>query len=54
MRVMCGFKTDYKIETLMDNFEEMVTEIRRVDLAKNLEYAVCLQFMDRLEKWKNK
>ena len=36
MRVMCGFKTDYKIETLMDNFEEMVTEIRRVDLAKNL------------------
>ena len=34
----------------MDRFEYMVTEVKRVDLVTHLEYALLLQFTDRLEK----
>ena len=50
IRTICGFRTDEKVETLMDNFEKMMTEIRKLDLVRHLEYAVTLQFLDRVEK----
>ena len=45
-----GFRTEVNDEVLMDRFDEMVTEVRRVDLVNNLEYALALQFVDRMEK----
>ena len=34
----------------MDRFEGIVTDLRRVDLVTNLENALLLQLVDRLEK----
>ena len=34
----------------MDRFQHMVTEVRKIDLVNTLEYALSLQFVDRLEK----
>ena len=50
MKNISGFKTDEKVEVLMDRFEDMVTEVDRIELATNLKYALSLQFVDRLEK----
>ena len=48
MKYVSGFKTDEKVEILMDIFEDMVTEVRRRDLVTSLEYALLLQLVDRL------
>ena len=45
-----GFRTNDKIYVKIDKFEEMVIEIENVRLAENIEYAVSLQFLERLEK----
>ena len=50
MKDISGFKTDENIETLIDKFEERVTETEKMDLATNIKYALSLQFVDRLEK----
>ena len=50
MKNISGFKTDEKVEVLMDRFEDMVTEVDRIELGTNLKYALSLQFVDRLEK----
>ena len=50
MKNISGFKTDEKVEVLMDRFEDMVMEVDRIELATNLKYALSLQFVDRLEK----
>ena len=42
MKNVSGFKTEEKVEVLMNKFEEMVTKVRRVDLGTNLEYALSL------------
>ena len=38
------------IEKLMDNFEEIVTDTGKVNLAGSLQYALSLQFMECLKK----
>ena len=50
MRKINNFKTDEKVDVLIDKFEEMVTETDRLRLAENLKYALRLQFIERLEK----
>ena len=50
MKNISGFRTEEKVEVLIDIYEDMVTGVRRVDLVNNLEYALSLQFVDRLEK----
>merc|ERR1712120_33444 len=50
MKQIVDFKVDGEIESIKDRFERMMTEANKVDLAANLEYALTLQFMDRLEK----
>lgn len=44
------FKADESIKKLIDKFEEMVNDTDKMNLATNLEYALSLQFVDRLEK----
>ena len=50
MKWICGFRTDDKVDVLIDDFEEMVTETRTLRLNERLEYALSSQFIDRLEK----
>ena len=50
MNDISGFKMDKKVKVLMDRFEDIVTEVDKVDLETNLKYAFFLQFVDRLEK----
>ena len=50
MKEIVNFKVDGEIESITDRFERMMTETKKVDLAAKLDYALTLQFMDRLEK----
>ena len=38
---------------MLDKFEQMMAEIEKVKLAENLNYAMGLQFLDRIEKCGN-
>ena len=44
-----GFKSDDKIDVMIDRFEDMVTERKKIKLEENLDYAMALQFLERLE-----
>ena len=44
-----GFKSEDKIDVMIDRFEEMITETENIRLAENLRYAMSLQFLERLE-----
>ena len=50
MKKICKFKMDDNVETLLDRFKEMITEVDKINLAENLKYALSSQFVDRLEK----
>ena len=45
-----GFKTEENVDSMIDKFEQMMAEIEKVKLAENLNFAMGLQFLDRLEK----
>ena len=47
---MGTFKTEGGIENTTDRFGKMMVEVRKLDLAANLNFAMTLQFMERLEK----
>ena len=44
-----GFKSEDKIDVMIDRFEEMITETENIRLAENLRYVMSLQFLERLE-----
>merc|ERR1712030_10354 len=50
MKKICGFKMSEKVDTLIDNLDEMLIEMTNLRLAERLEYAVSAQFVDRLEE----
>ena len=50
MSEMVNFKTEGGIENTTDRFGKMMAEVKKLDLATNLNYAMMLQFMERLEK----
>ncbi len=50
MAEIVNFKTEGGIENTTDRFGKMMAEVRKLDLAANLNFAMTLQFMDRLEK----
>ncbi len=50
MAEIVNFKADGGIENITDKFGRMMAEVKKIDLAANLDYAMMLQFMDRLEK----
>ena len=49
MKKISGFRTDGKVDTLIDNFDEMLVEVQTLDLARRLNYALSSQFVDRLD-----
>ena len=51
MRKISGksFKSEEKIDVMIDKFEDMTMEVEKIKLAENLEYALILQFLERLE-----
>ncbi len=50
MKEIVNFKVHGEIESITDRFERMMTETKKVDPTANLDYALTLQFMDRLER----
>ena len=50
MKKISGFKMDGTVDKLIDEFEEMVMDIRSLGLVEQLEYAVSAQFVERLEE----
>ena len=50
MADMANFKTEGGIESTTDKFSKMMAEVKKLDLAANLNFAMTLQFMERLEK----
>merc|ERR1712112_437595 len=50
MSEIVNFKTEGGIENTVDRFGKMMAEVRKLDLAANLNFAMTLQFMERLEK----
>ena len=50
MKKISGFRTDDKVDVLIDNFDEMIMEVENLRLARRLKYALSSQFVDRLEE----
>ena len=50
MTEIVKFKTEGGIENTTDRFGKMMAEVKKLDLAAVLNYAMTLQFMERLEK----
>ena len=50
MKKISGFQTDGKVDLLIDNFEEMMMEVKNLRLVERLEYALSAQFVERLEE----
>ena len=50
MSDMANFKSEGGIENTTDKFGNMMAEVKKLDLAANLNFAMMLQFMERLEK----
>ena len=50
-KISCeGFKSDEKVDKMIDRSGNMILEIKKIKLAENLDYAMGLQFLERLEK----
>ena len=45
-----GFKSDENVDKMIDRFGDMLTEMKKIKLAENLDFALGLQFLERLEK----
>ena len=45
-----GFKSDENVDKMIDRFGDMILEMKKIRLAENLDYAMGLQFLERLEK----
>ena len=52
MRKISGerFKSDENVDKMIDIFGDMILEMKKIKLAENLDYAMGLQFLERLEK----
>ena len=50
MAEMVNFKTEGGLENTTYRFGKMRAEVKKLDLATNLNFAMTLQFMERLEK----
>merc|ERR1712090_22726 len=51
MKTICNFKMGGNVDSLIDNFEEMLLEMIALEmLTPRMEYAVAAQFVDRLEE----
>ena len=48
MSDVANFKTEGGIESTIDKFGKMMTEVKKLDLAANLNFAMTLQFMERV------
>merc|ERR1711905_72615 len=50
MKTICGFRTDEKVDVLIDKFDEMMLEVQTLNMmTARLRYALSSQFVDILE-----
>merc|ERR1711962_1621067 len=45
-----GFMSNENVDKMMDRFRDMIVEMKKINLANNLDYAMGQQFLERLEK----
>ena len=45
-----GFRSDENVDKMIDRFGDMILEMKKISLIENLDYAMGLQFLERLEK----
>ena len=45
-----GFRSDDSVDKMVDRFEDMVLEMKKIRLEERLQYAMGLQFLERVEK----
>ena len=50
MANMVNFMADKGIKNITDKFGKMMAEVKKLDLASNLDFTMTLQFIERLEK----
>ena len=50
MKKICVFKMSGNVDSLIDDFDEMLIEITNLNLEGRLQYAVSAQFVERLEE----
>ena len=46
VKKIAEYKTEGMIEEMVDNFGRLMTDVERIDLVQNLNYALNLQFVD--------
>ena len=44
------FRMDNSMESLMDRYDRLINDVKKVDLAQNVIYALIIQFVDMMEK----
>lgn len=49
MMKICEYYTKDHMERVLNKFENMENEVKRINLVKNFEYDLSLQFLERLE-----
>ena len=50
MKEICDFRIDGSVESMLDKFEKLIVEAKKLDLSQNLNYAMKLQFTERMER----
>merc|ERR1711867_205348 len=45
-----GLKSDENVDRMVDRFGDMILAMKKIRLAENLDYAMGVQFLERLEK----
>ena len=50
MRKISGERFKSDVYKMIDRFGDMLTEMKKIKLAENLDFAMGLQFLERLEK----
>ena len=50
MKDMYHFKIYGSVENMLDRFEKLMIEVKKLDLAQTLNYAMTLPFIERMEK----
>ena len=50
MEEISEFKIEGDVEKVLDKFEKIMVDMKKLDLIKNLNFAILLQYIERLKK----
>ena len=50
MKEISEFKIEGHVERVLDKFERIIVKTKKLDLTQNIDFAMKLQFIERMEK----